>query len=328
MKGLDKEKTGIVAVLALVFMTTLVYAYLQYAPSKNDILSVEDDNDFTVSNKDEIIAYKEAYAKRLESMGHGIGQAAEVEKKNEVEIDFSKLLKSNGEKASPVEEVSGLSRNDQEQKTQSQESVTIVQQVGIQKKKAVTTIRKEPKEQDNSQEKTKEDKVSNTVFVRSTFQQKQATPTNTSLLTTNKEIHIPAIVYGDQKVKPGAMVRMRTTRAVSIDGIGIPANTFVFGKVKLAKERIYIEAEGMETGQGPIPVQLSAYDIDGMEGLYAPERMEHAIAKDAKNSALNGVQSTVNIPVIGSISLNAGKRKLSDMEVKIPNRYKLILKAK
>jgi len=323
-EGIDKQKIGVVVVLVLVFICTLVYAYLQYFPTEKDKVSVVEDEVLSVSKKDKIISYKEAYAKRLESIEYDVSRDAQSERKNEVEIDFTKLLKSSDEKASPVEKAVEIPENNQEREMQSQirSNKSPVKLLNTPKSEVVTIINEDTKKE------IREDNKSKTIFVRNTKLQKQVLLSDTSSSNAVNKILIPAIVYGDQKVKSGSMVRMRTNEAVLINGISIPANTFVIGTVKLAKERIHIEVGRIENELESISIQLSAFDIDGMEGLYAPEHVEQAIAKNATNSALNGVRSTVNLPVIGSISLNTGKRKLSDVEVKIPNRYKLILKAK
>jgi hypothetical protein len=336
---LDKGKIGIVAVLVTVFLATVVYAYLRYAPFKNDNGDNGDEVNLTTSKKEKIAAYKEAYAARSGNMRPQVGQSNKTERENQVAIDFSKLLKEDEEKVSPVEKTSVPSENTQEEEkqkvyVQNKEDTQSIQE-GYPKKLDTRIVARPTRAKSIKEEKAQEirekEAVPKRVFVRNTvardtLREQETEVIDKTPLAMSGDIAVPAIVYGDQKVKAGATVRLRTTEAVSINELMIPANTFVFGTVRLAKERIYIHVARLKVGEDIVPFKMTAYDIDNMEGLYAPENVEQAIARDTKNAALNGVQSTVNIPIIGSLSVNAGKKKIGDPEVKIPNRYKLNLR--
>nr|MBX2840502.1 conjugative transposon protein TraM [Flammeovirgaceae bacterium] len=143
----------------------------------------------------------------------------------------------------------------------------------------------------------------------------------------NLSVKIPAIVYNDHSIRSGSKVTLRTTEAQQLNGQLIPANTFVYGIATFSPERILIKVSSIQVNGKAIPVDLTAVDLDGMEGLYAPGKVEQEIAADAANSALNQTRGSVNTP-LGSITVGAGKKKVNDPVRHINNKYKLILKNK
>ncbi len=73
-----------------------------------------------------------------------------------------------------------------------------------------------------------------------------------------------------------------------VNGITIPKDHFVFGRVSLKGERLQVTIESLQYNTSIFQVDLTVYDMDGMEGIYIPG----AIARDvAKSSADRSVQS-------------------------------------
>ena len=66
------------------------------------------------------------------------------------------------------------------------------------------------------------------------------------------------------------------------------------------------------------------YDNDGIEGLYVPGGLE--IEKDVANEGIEETSAHVNIPVIGSVSTGAFKKKVQDPSVRVYDNHKVTLR--
>lgn len=99
---------------------------------------------------------------------------------------------------------------------------------------------------------------------------------------------ITAVVHETQTLVNGAVIKLRLTTDIMINGITIPKDHFVFGTVSLKGERLTVNIESLQYDTSIFQVDLKVYDMDGMEGIYIPG----AIARDvAKSSADRSVQS-------------------------------------
>ncbi|ALM50168.1 hypothetical protein AMR72_15460 [Flavobacterium psychrophilum] len=99
---------------------------------------------------------------------------------------------------------------------------------------------------------------------------------------------ITAVIHETQTLVNGAVIKLRLTTDIMINGIAIPKDHFIFGTVSLKGERLTVNIESLQYDTSIFQVDLTVYDMDGMEGIYIPG----AIARDvAKSSADRSVQS-------------------------------------
>lgn len=99
---------------------------------------------------------------------------------------------------------------------------------------------------------------------------------------------ITAVIHEPQTLVNGSVIKLRLTSDIMVNGVQIPQGHFVFGAVSLKGERLTIRVESLQYENSIFQVDLSVYDMDGMEGIYIPG----AIARDvAKSSADRSVQS-------------------------------------
>lgn len=99
---------------------------------------------------------------------------------------------------------------------------------------------------------------------------------------------ITAVIHETQTLVNGAVIKLRLTSDIMVNGVTIPKDHFVFGTVSLKGERLTVAIESLQYDTSIFQVDLKVYDIDGMEGIYVPG----AIARDvAKSSADRSVQS-------------------------------------
>jgi conjugative transposon TraM protein len=120
------------------------------------------------------------------------------------------------------------------------------------------------------------------------------------------QIAIPAVVNETQTLVSGATLKMRLTEPVYINGVLIPAGTFVSGNCSVDGERLRIEVSGIRSGKNLFPVAMSAYDLDAIEGIRIPGAISRDAAKEGADRALQSVQLMGMDPSIGAQAAGAG----------------------
>ena len=59
-------------------------------------------------------------------------------------------------------------------------------------------------------------------------------------------------------------------------GVLVPANTPLYGTVRIEGQRMAVSVNSIESGGNILPVELAAYDMDGQAGLFVPNTKEAA----------------------------------------------------
>ena len=147
-------------------------------------------------------------------------------------------------------------------------------------------------------------------------------PNDFSILGNTDET-IYAVVDGDQIVMTKTRLRMRLTKAATINGKLIPKNTFIFGFISFQPNRALIEIENIKHH----PTKLKAFDVqDGSEGIY----VENNFRAEATREVMDDVIGDINIPSIPQVSglTQVFRRTNRKIKVTVLNNYKLILKPK
>lgn len=139
----------------------------------------------------------------------------------------------------------------------------------------------------------------------------------------NTDATIYVVVDGDQIVKANTRLRMRLTRAATINGKLMKKNTPVFGFISFQPNRTLIEIENIKHH----PTKLKAFDLqDGSEGIY----VENNFRAEATNEVLDDIIGDINIPTVPQVGgiTKVLKRSNRNVKVTVLNNYKLILKPK
>jgi conjugative transposon TraM protein len=121
-------------------------------------------------------------------------------------------------------------------------------------------------------------------------------------LSTSRRPPIPAVIHQDQSLVSGAVVKLRLTKGIVVDGIEINGGSFVFGQCALNGERLTIVISAVHAGEMILPVSLSAYDVDGMEGLHIPGAISRDVLKQSSDQTVQGLQLS---PLNSSLELQA-----------------------
>ncbi len=103
-----------------------------------------------------------------------------------------------------------------------------------------------------------------------------------------KDTAIPVIeaeVYETTTVLTGNRVKLRLLEEAWLNGVKIPANTFLYGTCEVSNERLQIEVQQIPVGEKFVAVDVTVCDLDGLPGLYVPDNASRKVAKEVGSSA-------------------------------------------
>ena len=100
---------------------------------------------------------------------------------------------------------------------------------------------------------------------------------------------LQAVVHQTQTIVNGATVKLRLSADVFINGTLIPKNSFLFGTAALKAERLEIKIDNIKYQHSIFPVQLSVYDMDGIEGVYIPGAINRDVAKASADRSIQSL---------------------------------------
>lgn len=103
-----------------------------------------------------------------------------------------------------------------------------------------------------------------------------------------KDTTVPVIeaeVYETTTVLTGNRVKLRLLEEAWLNGVKIPANTFLYGTCEVDNERLQIEVQQIPVGEKFVPVAITVCDLDGLPGLYVPDNASRKVAKEVGSSA-------------------------------------------
>lgn len=145
---------------------------------------------------------------------------------------------------------------------------------------------------------------------------------------------IEAVVHETQTLVSGSTVKLRLLSDVYIGGVLVPKDNFVFGVAALNGERLTINIHAVRYANTLLPVALSVYDMDAMEGIHVPGAISRDVAKQSSDQALQGVGLTTLDPSLGAQAASAGieaaktliGKKVKLIRVVVKAGYRVLLK--
>ena len=134
----------------------------------------------------------------------------------------------------------------------------------------------------------------------------------------------------DQKVVDGQRVTVRLLEDYSADGVSVPANTHLAAVCKVS-DRLELSVRSVEINGRILPLQLVAYDTDGMAGIYCPETSASRNSRRASSDAISAANSTFG-GLVGDLAntvLRTGatiaKSASGELSVKVVSGYEFYL---
>ena len=134
----------------------------------------------------------------------------------------------------------------------------------------------------------------------------------------------------DQKVVDGQRVTVRLLEDYSADGVFVPANTHLAAVCKVS-DRLELSVRSVEMNGRILPLQLVAYDTDGMAGIYSPETSASRNSRRSSSDAISAANSTFG-GLVGDLAntvLRTGatiaKSASGELSVKVVSGYEFYL---
>ncbi|MFV8324945.1 conjugative transposon protein TraM [Flavobacterium sp. ZS1P14] len=138
---------------------------------------------------------------------------------------------------------------------------------------------------------------------------------------------IEAVVHENQTLVNGATVKLRLTTAIFINGLMIPKDNFLFGVATLQGERLTIKINSLRYGNSLFPVDLSVYDMDGLEGIYIPGAITRDVAKASADRSMQTLGITALDDSWGAQAAGAGIEAVKNLLSKKVKLVKVMVKA-
>jgi conjugative transposon TraM protein len=145
---------------------------------------------------------------------------------------------------------------------------------------------------------------------------------------------LKATIHESQTIVSGSVVKLRTLNDMYINGILIPRMHFIYGMANLNDERLKIEIKSIRYKDNILPVNLSVYDLDGMEGIFIPGAIARNSSKESTDKALQSIALNSLDPSVGtqaaSVGIEAAKsflsKKVKLIKVSLKPGYQVLLK--
>ncbi|OJW77760.1 MAG: conjugative transposon protein TraM [Bacteroidetes bacterium 46-16] len=145
---------------------------------------------------------------------------------------------------------------------------------------------------------------------------------------------IQAVIHETQTVVDGSTVKLRLVNDIFINGVRIPKDNFLFGVASLRGERLSIKINSVRFGNSLFPVELSVYDMDGLDGIYIPGAITRDVAKQSADRSMQTIGLTSLDPSWGAQAASAGieaaktlfSRKVKLIKVTVKAGYQVLLR--
>lgn len=136
-----------------------------------------------------------------------------------------------------------------------------------------------------------------------------------------------AVIHDTQELVAGSTVKMRIRHDVMVNGHPVPKDQLIFGTCAINGERMTIEVNSIRSGNSILPVALSVYDLDGLQGIYIPGAITRDAAKQASDNALQNVQMMSINPSLSAQAAAAGVEAAKGLFSKKAKLVKVTVKA-
>ncbi|UAY55775.1 conjugative transposon protein TraM [Arachidicoccus terrestris] len=156
-------------------------------------------------------------------------------------------------------------------------------------------------------------------------------PTDSTSIRINT---IPAEIPEEQVLVNGATVKLQLLSDVHIHGVPVAKNQPLYGVAALKGERLEILVHSIGYQGRILPVALSAYDLDGQQGLFIPGAISRDIAKRSAGQAVETLNFGAYGATLGAQAASAGiqaagrliGKKVQLVKVRVRSGYRLWLK--
>lgn len=146
-------------------------------------------------------------------------------------------------------------------------------------------------------------------------------------VTEESQNAIQAVIHETQTIVNGSTVKLRLVNDIFINGIHIPKDNFLFGAASLNGERLGIKVNSVRYNSSLFPVDLSVYDMDGLDGIYIPGAITRDVAKQSADRSMQTMGMTSLDPSLGAQAASAGIEAAKTLLSKKVKLIKVTVKA-
>jgi len=144
---------------------------------------------------------------------------------------------------------------------------------------------------------------------------------------------IRAVIHETQTVVNGSIVKLRLVNDIFINGARIPKDHFLFGIASLNGEKLRIKIKSIAYNNSLFPVELTVYDMDGLDGIYIPGAITRDAAKQSADRSMQAIGLTSLDPSWGAQATSAGieaaktlfSKKVKLIKVTVKAGYQVLL---
>jgi conjugative transposon TraM protein len=152
--------------------------------------------------------------------------------------------------------------------------------------------------------------------------------------TIDDQNAIDAVIHEDQILVSGSTVKFRLLDDINVRGTIIPKGNFIYGTVALEGERLQVKIKSVRYKKSLFPVQLSVFDIDGIDGIYIPGAIARDVAKSSADRSIQTLGVSSFDQGLGAQAAGAGieaaksflSKKVKLIKVMVKAGYKVLLR--
>ena len=137
----------------------------------------------------------------------------------------------------------------------------------------------------------------------------------------------PAEVYDVQTLVSGAVIKMKLMTDIYVNGMLVPENHFLYGVCALNGERLSVTINSIHYANQILPVSLSVFDLDGLEGIYIPGAIARDVASQSSNQAVQDIRLNSLNPSLEIQAASAGIETARNLIAKKTRLTKVTVKA-
>ena len=136
-----------------------------------------------------------------------------------------------------------------------------------------------------------------------------------------------AEVYDVQTIVSGSVIKIKLMTDIYVDGMLVPENHFLYGACALSGERLNVNINSIHYANQILPVALSVFDLDGLEGIYIPGAIARDVAKQSSNQAVQDIRLNSLNPSLELQAASAGIETAKNLIAKKTRLTKVTVKA-
>ncbi len=253
--------------------------------------------------------------REFENYGSSKGISDEVK-------NLEQMMSKMGESQEPdpeIKQLGGMLENILDIQHPSRVQERLKQSSDNKKGKIFTVNRK--KEEDNTTSLQKDNSISSSLKSNSFY------TTNENLEQEQQQNSIEAVIHETQTIVNGSVMKLRLSSDISLQGTLIPKNTFLYGIASLKGERLEVKINNIQFRNSIYPVELTVYDMDGIDGIYIPGAINRDVAKASADRSIQTLGLTGVTDSWGAQAAGMGIEAAKSLMSKKVKLIKVVVKA-